>query len=139
ILDLGCGAGNTGSELDFNKYHHYVGIDVSGEAIRKAQARCEKSFRCEKNVYFVHDILDYMPNKEYSVILFRESIFYLPLEKMQQSLVRLRKHLTEDGVFIVRMCDRFKYAKIVTLIEEGFDVKERYYPDGEKAIILMFS
>jgi SAM-dependent methyltransferase len=138
ILDLGCGAGNTGNELSIDKYRLYVGIDISGEAIRKAQARCEKSNREGKNFYYVDDIINYVPDKKYSVILFRESIFYLPLEKIQKTFRRLSKALTNDGVFIVRMCDRLKYAKIVIQIDKSFEVKERYYPDSEKSIILVF-
>ncbi|MGZ8906039.1 MAG: methyltransferase domain-containing protein [Methylobacter sp.] len=138
ILDLGCGSGNTGNELGVDKYHHYVGIDVSQEAIRKAQARSERCFRISKNFYNVSDIISYVPDKNYSVILFRESIFYIPLEKIEKTLRRLSKTLTNNGVFIIRMCDRMKYAKIVKLIDKRFEVKERYFPDGENSIILVF-
>lgn len=137
ILDLGCGAGNTGSELSVYKYRFYFGVDVSEEAIKKAQARCHKSDRDGKNFYYVGEIENYVPDKKYSVILFRESIFYLPLEKMHFSLQRLRQYLTDDGVLIIRMCDRLKYARIIKIIEENFDVIERHHVDGEKGIILV--
>src|ERR1700674_5764890 len=33
ILDLGCGSGNTGIELDVTAYQQYVGVDISDAAI----------------------------------------------------------------------------------------------------------
>src|ERR1700751_2816376 len=39
ILDLGCGSGNTGNELDYGSYESYTGTDVSAVAIRKAELR----------------------------------------------------------------------------------------------------
>ena len=86
ILDLGCGAGNTGNELDVCKYNRYDGVDVSPEAVERAIERSRKSGRDGKNSYFVGDMLTFVPQKKYSIILFRESLFYLPMSKISKPL-----------------------------------------------------
>src|SRR5438034_3412379 len=70
ILDLGCGSGNTGNELDGSKYQDYTGVDVSDVAIQKAMDRTKRVGRCDKNHYFQSDIYTYLPKKKYAVILF---------------------------------------------------------------------
>jgi SAM-dependent methyltransferase len=78
ILDLGCGAGNTGSELRADTYAEYIGVDISRVAIVKAKARTEQDGRSGKNHYLCADMLTYVPPHKFNVILFRESIYYLP-------------------------------------------------------------
>src|SRR5260370_34756182 len=43
ILDLGCGPGTTGNELNAAKYLFYTGVDISDVAIDKARKRTEKN------------------------------------------------------------------------------------------------
>src|SRR2546428_13670880 len=45
ILDLGCGSGNTGNEIDASKYGSYTGVDISKSAIQRALARSENNRR----------------------------------------------------------------------------------------------
>jgi SAM-dependent methyltransferase len=61
ILDLGCGPGNTATELAADAYHSYVGVDISEEALAKAAARTEASARKEKNRFVCGDFLAYVP------------------------------------------------------------------------------
>src|SRR5437870_1451228 len=42
ILDLGCGSGNTGVELDPAAYRHYTGVDISDAAVEQAKKRTEE-------------------------------------------------------------------------------------------------
>ena len=77
ILDLGCGAGNTGVELDGTKYSVYVGVDISEVALQKAGRRCAGNHRSSKNSYVRSAIETYVPGQEFDVILFRECLFYV--------------------------------------------------------------
>ncbi len=138
ILDLGCGAGNTGSELDAGKYSHYDGVDISAEAIQRAIHRSKNSGREGKNTYFTGDIASFVPQKRYSLILFRESLFYLPLSKIPETLHRLSEYLAADGFFVVRMCDRGRYSGIVKIIERDFALCEEILPENETSTILVF-
>ena len=86
ILDLGCGSGNTGNEMDVSKYHRYTGVDISEIAIQRALDRSKNNHRQDKNEYFCNDISCYVPRKRYDIILFRESIFYIPNTKIKDVL-----------------------------------------------------
>jgi 2-polyprenyl-3-methyl-5-hydroxy-6-metoxy-1,4-benzoquinol methylase len=138
ILDLGCGSGNTGNELDGSKYTNYTGTDISAVAVRKAQMRSRQNGRGGRNEYICACIESFVPSKKYDVILFRESIFYIPRVRIRSVLDGYINYLTPDGAFIVRMCDREKYKTIVKLIDEHYRVVDRHLADSDKGIILVF-
>src|SRR5262249_14350925 len=118
ILDLGCGSGSTGNELDATKYQDYTGIDLSNVAIEKARRKTEENKRGEKNRYHQSDIFTYVPTKQYDVILFRDSIYYVDRAKIVGMLNRYAQYLKKEGTFLVRMwngAERFR--PIVDAIE----------------------
>jgi SAM-dependent methyltransferase len=137
ILDLGCGSGNTGNEMNPLTYGSYTGVDISNNAIQKALIRSKNNLRQDKNDYACSDITTYRPEKEFNIILFRESIFYIPKSNIIKVLKRYSNYLHKNGVFIVRMCDRGKYESIVCLIEKNFNVLDRS-PVSDKNIVLVF-
>ena len=49
ILDLGCGSGNTGCELNSEKYEDYTGVDISDVAVEKAIERSRMLQRGGRN------------------------------------------------------------------------------------------
>jgi|CXWL01.1.fsa_nt_gi 2-polyprenyl-3-methyl-5-hydroxy-6-metoxy-1,4-benzoquinol methylase len=136
LLDLGCGSGNTGNELDVSKYSRYTGVDISEVAIQKALVRTNKNGRQEKNQYFRDDISSFSPKMRYDVILFRESLFYIPQSRIKSVLDRYSGFLT-GGVFIVRIFDRSKYKQILQLIESNYQILQ-VAPAGGGDIILVF-
>src|SRR5208283_4462567 len=138
FLDLGCGAGNTGNEMDVNKYKYYTGVDISEVAIRKAIIRSTENQRNDKNKYLQADIANYVPREKYNIILLRESINYTPKSRVKGLLEMYSAYLEDNGVFIVRMSDREKYGAIVRIIEESFIVVEKYLADHTRAIIIVF-
>ena len=139
ILDLGCGTGKTGFEMDDDKYSCYTGVDVSDVAIERAYSRCKESERSlKKNEYFAADIVNYIPQRQYRIILFRESIYYVRRFQIKKMLRHYAKHLDEDGVFIVRMCDHRRYKAITKLIEKNFKVMEKYTEGDHGTIIIVF-
>jgi SAM-dependent methyltransferase len=137
ILDLGCGAGNTGNELHENSYNQYTGVDVSRVATELAALRSAHNGRGSINHYICSDIADFTPARKYNIILFRESLFYIPLHRIGSVLLSYKPYLADDGVFIVRMCDRRKYSSIVRLIESRFAILEKS-PSSDPEIILVF-
>ena len=137
ILDLGCGSGNTGNELAVSRYSRYSGVDISEVAIQKALVRTIKNGRQEKNQYFCNDISSFSPKMRYDIILFRESLFYIPQTRIKSVLDRYSGFLTEGGVFIVRIFDRNKYKRILQLIETNYQILE-VAPAGDSDIILVF-
>lgn len=139
ILDLGCRSGSTGNELGATTYQHYTGVDISDVAIEKARKRTTENRRGDKNHYFQSDIFSYVPARQYHVILFRDSIYYVPRGKIKAMLDRYSKYLKECGVFIMRMYNGSdKYKAIVDTIESNFEVVEKYLSDQPKAIVIVF-
>ena len=139
ILDLGCGSGMTALEM-CNSFQEYVGVDVSDVAIEAARVALSKEpSRAQKVRFFVSDIATFEPKGEFSIILYRESIYYVPQHKIKWMLARYCAHLRTDGVFIVRLCNRDKYKGIIDLIEENLRIVERYAPQDSTATILVCS
>ena len=140
VLDLGCGSGNTGNELNAGRYGSYVGMDISAVAVEKAAKRSQESGRGHKNQYVTGDIITFAPAQKHDVILFRESIYYVPLVKLKSVLVRYREFLREGGVFVVDVSTRGtkKGDKYRALMEENFQIVERFSPPGSDDFILIF-
>ena len=132
ILDLGCGPGNTANELAAAAYTNYVGVDISEAALTKARRRTEDNGRAGKNSFACSDFLSYSPTQQFNVILFRESMYHVPLGKVKPILDRFSMYLKKDGVFIVRMNitdgkggQKPRLAAIVGVVEAEFDVVEK--------------
>jgi SAM-dependent methyltransferase len=139
ILDLGCGTGNTGSELSANVYRDYTGVDISDVAIDKAIKRALENGRTDRNRYLKSDIFSYEPTQLFDIILFRDSIYYIPRPKIKSMLLRFSKCLKEGGVLIVRIWDGgHKYKPILDIIENNFEVVEKYQSDQQPTVIIVF-
>ena len=142
LLDLGCGPGNTATELEA-PYQTYVGVDISEVALEKARRKTEETGRAGRNHFACSDFLSYDPSQKFDVILFRESMYHVPIGQVRTILDRYTQFLTENGVFIVRMYlagangqKRFRPKAVIRLIESGFDVVEKaaYKPRNELSI-----
>lgn len=141
ILDLGCGPGNTANELVPAAYQHYVGVDISEEALAKARRRTVQTGRESKNVFVQGDFVMYTPMEKFDVILFRESMYHVPMGKIKYTLDRLSRYLKEDGVFIVRMYtadgdtggkEKPRPTAMIRIMETEFEVVEKRRYDGER-------
>jgi len=141
ILDLGCGAGNTANELPANAYQNYVGVDVSETALHKAMKRSENNGRADKNRFEQGDFLTYIPDRQFDVILFRESMYHVPLGRVKPMLDRYSHYLRDGGVFIVRMNTTGsllgRTKAMAGVMETEFDVleKRRYGEAGPTVIV----
>jgi SAM-dependent methyltransferase len=147
ILDLGCGPGNTANEIAEKAYRTYTGVDISESALAKGQKRTNESGRTAKNSFVCSDFLSYAPTREFDVILFRESMYHVPQGQIRELLDKYSQHLTNSGVFIVRLYlgDRetgkikFRVKKKIDLIKSSFKVvEERQYPDPGSSTVLVF-
>jgi SAM-dependent methyltransferase len=133
ILDLGCGPGNTANELATTAYCTYVGVDISGEALRKARRRTEKNGRGGKNQFVQADFVMYVPSQEFDVILFRESLYHVPLGKVGSTLDRYSQYLKDGGSFIVKIFvsdprsgrSKHRPKAMLSVIENQFHVVEK--------------
>lgn len=139
ILDLGCGSGSTSNELAVTAYGSYTGVDISEVALEKARTRSDANGRTGKNQYSQSDIITYVPSQTFNVILFRDSIGYVPWSRITDLLNGYAKYLEMNGVFIVRLADgTSKYKPIVDGIERSFDVVEKYVSMEPDAVVIVF-
>jgi SAM-dependent methyltransferase len=147
ILDMGCGSGNTANELTASAYETYLGVDISEAALDKARRRSRDGGRQSKNRFVCGDFLGYVPTGKFDVILFRESMYHVPLTRVKPVLDRYSKHLTKDGVFIVRLFaasresakSKYRPMAMLRIMEEEFHVVEkRQYADvGSPTVIVL--
>jgi predicted TPR repeat methyltransferase len=139
ILDMGCGLGNTGTELNMDSYEEYTGVDISRVAIQKATERSGQQGRSHKNSFTQSDFSRFRPAGKYNVILFRDSLYYLPLRKIKHLLEQYSAYLVPGGVFIVRLWDGgAKKDGILKILERDFPVIERRNHSDPPAVVVIF-
>lgn len=133
ILDLGCGLGNTAAEIRDSAYQSYVGVDISEVALEKARSRSRECGREGKNDFVRADFLDFQPSQKFDVILFRESMYFIPVQKMKEILLRYAQFLKEEGVFIAGLYVASKETaqakerpmSMLRIMETEFDVVQK--------------
>jgi SAM-dependent methyltransferase len=147
ILDLGCGPGNTANELSATAYESYVGVDISEAALEKARKRTVENGRKGKNTFFQGDFINFHTNQKFDVILFRESMYHVPMGKIKETLDHYSNYLKKDGVFVVRMGisdaerggeEKPRPKAMVRTMETEFDVVEKNeYPGVGRPVVLV--
>ena len=145
ILDLGCGPGNTANEVAASAYRTYVGMDISEEALAKGRRRSQENGRGDKNRFEQGDFMSYVPPQKFDVILFRESMYHVPINKVKPILDRFTPYLKDNGVFMVRMFlgdrqtgePKQRPMAMVEIMEKEFDVIEKkQYEEGIATVIV---
>lgn len=143
VLDLGCGPGNTANEMAPG-YRNYVGVDISKEALAKARRRSEQNGRSRENSFERGDFISYLPSEKFDVILFRESMYHVPLGKVKKTLDRLSEYLTGDGVFIVRLYvsesgkTKYRPSAMIGIMGREFDVVEKSHYSETGSTVIVF-
>ena len=122
VLDLGCGQGSTAVELA-SPYERYVGVDISEVALKRAREKTADAGRTSRASFACSDFLGYDPDQKFDVILFRESMYHVPIGQVKTILDRYSKFLADDGVFIVRLICRVQRQETVS--SEGRDSHHR--------------
>jgi SAM-dependent methyltransferase len=122
ILDLGCGPGSAGRYLDAAAYSSYIGVDISDVAVQEARRKNQRP----QNTYVQSDILSYRPDGEFDVILFGDSLYYIPRSEVIGMLQRFVPHLGRTGVFMVKMHDTPAYRPLFEILRTHFTVVEEH-------------
>ena len=137
ILDVGCGMGNTGIELNVDKYTKYKGIDISQTAIDKAITRSRGSGRANTNSYACADMLSYVPDDKYDLIVFRECLWYVRRSQAHSMLRKYAGYLKEHGKCLVSICPAAQQRPLSALIERDFRLVEKFY-ETKRGLIVVF-
>ena len=93
ILDVGCGEGILQRRM---AYTEYLGVDMNAEAISLAKSREDEHTR-----FFLTPAESYQPASLYDVIVFNESLYYIP--NPLTVFEHYRAALAPDGIVIVCM------------------------------------
>lgn len=122
VLDVACGEGVLQRHLKPHRYHHYLGIDFTPEAI----ARASKS-KDELTDFAVADALNFSTDEKFDVIIFNECLYYFadPLNLVKS----YAGFLEEDGVFIISNFSSLTNLSTVRSIRQNF------YVDDEVSIV----
>lgn len=137
ILDLGCGSGNTGCELPAGCCSAYLGVDVSGVALEAARRRSEACGRGSINRYVQADIATFSPGEQHDLILFRETIYYLPERRIPAVLRRYSRCLRPGGVIVIRWYEAGRAGSLLRLASPALEcVEDHRLPDGGCILVL---
>jgi len=134
VLALGCGAAPIAGALNPVSYRSFLGIDLSSEAIAIARKQANNRIRFETG-----DMVSYRCSRKYDVILFPDSLYYVPFFARKRLLVKLCRGLTARGKIIVVIAHPDRYAGILKMIRQNFAVDVDRELEGTKRHVLVFS
>jgi 2-polyprenyl-3-methyl-5-hydroxy-6-metoxy-1,4-benzoquinol methylase len=96
VLDVGCGEGRLLTMMSGFARGEYVGVDLSTEAIRRARA-----LNVPDASFSVAWAEDFETDRRFDVIVFNESLYYLP--SPEQVVARYRALLAPNGMIVISM------------------------------------
>lgn len=132
ILMLGCGTGTIAGALAPQSFRSFLGVDLSPEAIAKANTLAGDTIRFE-----VGDMLQYEPAGTYEIILFSEALYYAWPWQRKPLLRKLQKRLKQNGKFIVTIAQPTRYASIIKMIRNNFQILEdRQFLDSGRHLLV---
>jgi SAM-dependent methyltransferase len=131
ILDMGCGPGILVSLLNAGSFEYYRGVDASSEAIALAQKR-----KSEKVHFETGDIQNYKCSDNFDLIVFDESLYYVPFFRYQ-ILKRYARWLRPGGTFIVTVADPHRFKHMIKIIRKRFQtVEDRYFKNSGRLLLV---
>jgi 2-polyprenyl-3-methyl-5-hydroxy-6-metoxy-1,4-benzoquinol methylase len=133
LLIMGCGGASILKDLEASKLKSALGIDLSSEAIRLAGR-----FASEKISFQLADMVTFQCPRPYDVILFSESLNYVPVASQESFLRRLAESLKPGGVFVVTIAQAKRYADILEGIRKSFHVLEDRPFSGSSRQLIVF-
>lgn len=109
ILEIGCGEGILQERLDPARCSRYVGVDVSAEAVRRANARAGDG----KTVFVCADAALWQPEETFDLVVFNECLEYFddPLAVVR----RYEPALAPGGAFLVSMFTGVETARTLRI------------------------
>lgn len=118
ILDVCCGEGLLAKKLKVLPYKELVGIDISSEAIAKA----EQLRGDERTRFVVCDAQRFSPETLFDVIIFNQCLNYMP--KPQDMIRQYAKFLNPTGRMIISLYDAGRTRAAWPLISSNVIVED---------------
>lgn len=134
LLLMGCGGASVLDGLESDGINSGLGIDLSGEAVRIASRYSSGKIKFEQA-----DMIEFVAPRRYDVILFSESIYYVPKRQQDSLLLKLAKDLKLGGVLVVTISQSERYAERLESIRSMFNVIEDHRFEGTARHLLVFN
>jgi 2-polyprenyl-3-methyl-5-hydroxy-6-metoxy-1,4-benzoquinol methylase len=114
ILEIGSGEGLLGKYLPKSAYNHFLGIDISKEAIEKA-----KVYQSAKMIYLPANMETYKATESFDLVIFNECLYYAnnPIKLFNRYLQFVRP----SGFIITSIADHPKHQKLLIKLRKQFN------------------
>ena len=100
VLDIGCGEGKDAVFLARNGYL-VEGFDIADAGLQKAARLAKQN---QTNVHFFRaDLLDFEPDGMYDIVFSSGVFHYLPMEKRETVISRLKDHTRPNGLHLINV------------------------------------
>ena len=126
ILVLGCGSCPIAGLLSPASFTSFVGVDLSPEALVRA-----RRYSAPGVTFELGDMVTYECRQPVDVILFSDSLYYVPPFSRQRLLSRLATRLTDRGRIVVAIAQPRRYDGILEMVRRNFAVELDQELDGE--------
>ena len=134
LLIMGCGGASILDGVASGGLNSATGIDISPEAIRAARLRSSAQVSFQ-----VAEMETFEPPRLYDVILFSESLYYVPAAAQLPLLRRLAASLKPQGVFVVTLAEARRYHGILETIRTHLRVLEDRTFHGSFRHLIVFA
>lgn len=132
VLDLGCGPGTLATSVNRDIVKSYLGVDISSEAIAKAQKRADKQTRFEQ-----HGIENWRTDETFDLIVITEALYYVNSMSRLGFLRRCVQRLTTNGHILVTAVEPDRFTNMFAGITNHFEVLEDLtFSEGHRRAVL---
>ena len=132
ILIMGCGGASILRDLAPDSYASVLGIDLSSEAIRLAS-----HYASPKVAFQQADMTEFQCSKPYDLIIFSESINYIPFFQRKRYLQKMCQGLKPGGSILITISQAKRYRHIFRMITKNFEVlADRQFTGSTRRLIL---
>lgn len=125
ILDVGCGHGRLLQLMNGVEYAHYLGMDISVDAIRRA-----RELGAPRAEFVVGNFDEQLPDGPFDVVIYNESLYYA--KRPSEALDRTLRCLAPDGLIVVSMWRTWKNNLLWPRFARRFDTLHRCVVENER-------
>lgn len=132
ILSLGCGSGSLVVALAPGSYDLFIGVDLASVAIQRARAR-----HLPKTRFEIADLAEYRTDDVFDLILFEESLYYVPQAHYDQVLNRYQHNLRPGAVFLVTIADPTRFEALLHAIRRNYGIiEDRSFANSRRRLLV---